>query len=164
MARNGRALLWLETDEGRRLSRAGNRANLDRVIEGIREILEGDSRVAYALRFGSTARGRAHSGSDVDIAVGLVPRARLSARDVGDLVSRLESAAGRPVDLVILDEAPPALAYRVFRDPELMVRDRTALVDRKARAILEYLDFQPIEQLCASGVLAAARGQQGRTR
>jgi predicted nucleotidyltransferase len=146
-------------------SRAGNRANLDRVKEGIREILEGDSRVAYAVLFGSSARGRAHSGSDVDIAVGLMSGARLSAGDVGDLVSRLESAAGRPVDLVILDEAPPALAYRVFRDgTELMVRDRTTLVNRKARAILEYLDFRPIEELCTSGVLAAARGRQGRTR
>jgi predicted nucleotidyltransferase len=135
------------------------------VIEAIREILAGDSRVAYALLFGSSARGRAHSASDVDVAVGLVPGARLSAGDVGDLISRLESAAGRPVDLVVLDEAPPALAYRVFRDGiELTIRDRAALVDRKARAILEYLDFRPIEELCASGVLAAARGRQSRTR
>ncbi|MGH9332538.1 MAG: type VII toxin-antitoxin system MntA family adenylyltransferase antitoxin [Vicinamibacteria bacterium] len=135
------------------------------MIEAIRQILAGDSRVAYALLFGSSARDRAHSGSDVDIAIGLVPSTRLSARDVGDLVSRLESAARRPVDLVILDEAPPSLAYRVFRDgTELVVRDRAALVDRKARAILEYLDFRPIEELCASGVLAAARGRQNRTR
>lgn len=142
-----------------------NHANLDGVKEAIREILAGDSRVAYALLFGSSARGRAHSGSDVDIAVGLVSGARLSASDVGDLMSRLEGAAGRPVDLVILDEAPPAVAYRVFRDGiELTVRDRAALVDRKTRAILEYLDFRPIEELCTSGVLAAARGRQGRTR
>jgi hypothetical protein len=135
------------------------------VIERTREIPKGDSRVAYAILFRSSARGHAHSGSDVDIAVGLMSGARLSARDVGDLVSRLEGAAGRPVDLVILDEAPPALAYRVFRDgTELMVLDRTALVNRKARAILEYLDFRPIEELCTSGVLAAARGRQGRTR
>ncbi len=41
-----------------------------------------------------------------------------------------------------------------------MVRDRGALVSRKARAILEYLDFRPVEELCASGVLAAARGRE----
>jgi len=30
------------------------------------------------------------------------------------------------------------------------------MVERKTRAILEYLDFQPIEELCARGALAAA--------
>ncbi len=142
-----------------------NRANLDSVRDTIRKALEDDARVAYALLFGSNARGDARQGSDVDVAIGLVPGARLSAQEIGDLVSRLESAVARTVDLVILDEAPPAIAYRVFRDGvEMVVRDRRALVDRKARAILEYLDFRPIEELCASGVLVAARGRQGRTR
>lgn len=135
------------------------------MIEAIREILEDDRRVAYALLFGSHGRGSAHSGSDVDVAIGLAPGTRLSAQDIGDLVSRLESNTAKTVDLVILDEAPPAIAYRVFRDGvEVAVRDRAALVDRKARAILEYLDFRPIEELCASGVLVAARGRQSRTR
>lgn len=65
------------------------------------------------------------------------------------------------MDLVLLDEAPPALAYRVFRDGQAVaVRDPSALAARKARAILEYLDFQPIEELFARGVLdAAAHGR-----
>jgi predicted nucleotidyltransferase len=131
----------------------------------MREILEKDAKVAYALLFGSTARGQDHVGSDVDVAMGVFSGARLSANEIGDLVSRLESAAGRHVDLVVLNEAPPALVYRVFRDGvELTVKDRAALVERKARAILEYLDFMPIEELCASGVLAAARGRQSSTR
>ena len=37
-----------------------------------------------------------------------------------------------------LGEAPPAVAYRVFRDGQiLVVKDRRAFVERKARAILE---------------------------
>lgn len=134
-------------------------------MEELRKVLAADHRVAYALLFGSTARGKAHPGSDLDVAIGLAPGARLAASDWGDLVSRLEAASGKRVDLVILNEAPPGVAYRVFRDGvELTVRDRPALVGRKARAILEYLDFQPIEELCASGVLARARGRQGGTR
>jgi hypothetical protein len=69
----------------------------------------------------------------------------------------LEEAVGRDVDIVVLDEAPPGLAYRVFRDGKvLLLRDRAALVSRKARAILEYLDYKPIEDACTRGVLAAA--------
>lgn len=80
---------------------------------------------------------------------------------LGDLAARLESACGAPIDLVLLDEAPPALAYRVFRDGRVVVeRDHQALAARKARAILDYLDFKPIEERCTAGVLrAAARGR-----
>ena len=50
---------------------------------------------------------------------------------------------------------PPGLAYRVFRDGVvLLARDRVALVERKVRAILEYLDFQPIERAFSEAVLA----------
>jgi hypothetical protein len=72
------------------------------------------------------------------------------------------SAVGRSVDLVLLDEARPALAYRIFRDGEVIIeRDHAALVARKARAILDYLDFKPVEERCAAGILraTAARGR-----
>ena len=80
---------------------------------------------------------------------------------LGGLIARLEAVLGRRVDLVLLDEAPSPLAYRIFRDGRLILeRDHAALVARKTRAILDYLDFNPIEDLCAAGVLrAAARGR-----
>jgi len=93
--------------------------------------------------------------------VGLATGVHVEALELGALVARLEEAAGRPVDLVLLEQAPPALAYRIFRDGRPIVeRDRMAMVERKARAILEYLDFRPIEELCARGALdAAAHGR-----
>ena len=127
------------------------------MLEALRRVLAEDPRIAYALVFGSSARGAAGPHSDVDVAVGLAPGLRLTALELGELASRLEDAAGKPVDLVLLEEAPPGLAYRVFRDGRpILERDRKAMVERKARAILEYLDFQPIEELCARGALAAA--------
>ncbi|MBM4441230.1 MAG: nucleotidyltransferase domain-containing protein [Candidatus Rokubacteria bacterium] len=127
----------------------------------LRRVLEAEPGVAYALLFGSTARGTSHAGSDVDVAVGLAATARRDVSALGGLVARLESAMGRSIDLVLLDEAPPALAYRVFRDGEVLIeRDRRAFVARKVRAILDYLDFKPVEERCAAGVLrAAARGR-----
>jgi predicted nucleotidyltransferase len=126
------------------------------VLEAVRSVLMSEPRVGYALVFGSCARGTAHARSDLDVAIGT--DAPLDVHQLGDLVVRIESASGRNVDLVLLDEAPPALAYRVFRDGVVVVeRDRPALVRRKARAILDYLDFKPIEDLCVRGVLAAAR-------
>ncbi len=143
---------------GRRLSRVfPGTACYSHRMDALRRALEDDPRVTYAVLFGSTARGTARRDSDLDIAVGLRSRTRIEARELGDLVSRLEGAAGRPVDLLLLDEAPPAVAYRVFRDGRLIVEhDHRALVERKTRAILEYLDFRPFEDLAARGVLTAA--------
>jgi len=119
-------------------------------------VLEDDPRIAYGLVFGSVSRGHAHAGSDVDVAVGLAPGAELEPLAVGRLVSDLEHASGRTIDLVLLHEAPPALAYRVFRDGvALFVRDRSALVERQARAVLDYLDFRPFESAFVKGVLQA---------
>jgi hypothetical protein len=60
---------------------------------------------------------------------------------------------------VLLDEAPPGLAYRIFREGRVVLeRDRKALVERKTRAILEYLDFKPVEEMFTRAVLGAERG------
>jgi predicted nucleotidyltransferase len=129
-------------------------------IEAARRVLEADARIAYALVFGSAAREDGRPARDLDLAVGLTGGTRLSVRDLGDLLSRLEKAAGKPVDLVLMQEAPPGLAYRVFAGGRVILeRDRAALVERKAQAIIDYLDFKPIEELCAGGALAAARGR-----
>ena len=131
-----------------------------REMEALRQALEGDPRVGYALVFGSTARGSSHALSDLDVAIGPAQGRRLTALELGDIASRLQSAAGRSVDVIDLDVAPAGLAYRVFRDGQVIVEaDRARLVARKARAILEYLDFRPVEELCARGVLAAVRGR-----
>jgi predicted nucleotidyltransferase len=126
-------------------------------MDALRRILADDARIEYALVFGSSARGTAHAGSDLDVAVGLKSSTRFGALELGALVSQLENAAGRSVDLVVLDEAPPGLAYRIFRDGRVIVeKNHRLLIERKTRAILEYLDFRPIETLAARGVLTAA--------
>jgi len=132
------------------------------MLAALRRILEAEPDVAYALLFGSGARGAAHAGSDADIAIELRAGAPRDVRSLGGLAARLESAIGRPIDLVLLDEAPAALAYRIFRDGRLLVkRDHGALVARKARVLLDYLDWKPVEDRCAEGILraAAARGR-----
>ncbi len=130
---------------------------MEDLMEELQRALENETRLAYALVFGSRARGSALPKSDLDVAVGLAAGVRLDPHEVGDLISTLEQATGQTIDLVLLDEAPPALAYRAFRDGRVLLeRDHGALVERKTRAILDYLDFQPIEAIAVQGVLAAA--------
>jgi predicted nucleotidyltransferase len=120
------------------------------VFEAVSKVLAAEPRISYALAFGSCARGTQHAASDLDIAVGGLAQP-FSVLELGDLIGRLEAATGRAVDLTLLDEAPPGLAYRVFRDGKVLLeRDHEAFAMRKARAVLEYLDFKPVEDLFVS--------------
>ncbi len=119
------------------------------MFEAVTKVLCKDPRISYGLVFGSCGRGTARPDSDIDIAIGGLSTP-LSTLELGDLIGRLEVATGREVDLVLLDEAGPGLAYRVFKDGVLVLeRDPAALADRKAWAVLEYFDWKPVEELFA---------------
>lgn len=134
---------------------------MEATVDELRRVLENEPEVTYALLFGSGARRALRPDSDIDVAVALRPGAARDTQTLGRLAARLESATRRPVDLVLIDEAPSPLAYRIFRDGRLIVeRDHAALVVRKARAMLDYLDFKPIETRCADGVLRAAASRR----
>jgi predicted nucleotidyltransferase len=126
----------------------------------IRGVLERHPQIAFGLVFGSVGRGEARADSDLDVAVGLVDGEHLTALGVGGLVSEIEHATGREADVVVLEGRLLGLDYRAFRDGKVVfMRDRAAFLRRKVRAILDYLDFKPIEDRCVAGVLkAAARG------
>ena len=126
--------------------------------EQLRALLMRDPRIAFALLFGSTARGTTTPFSDVDVAIGLQPGARLDVQDIGEITVALEQTIGSTIDLVLLDEAPAALVYRVFRDGRLLFEtNRAARVASQSRAVLEYLDFKPFEDLFTRSILRAAR-------
>lgn len=74
--------------------------------------------IVSAYLFGSESEGRAHRESDVDVGVLLSRSAHPTARDRFDqrllLASRLPGTlGGRPVDVVILNDAPPGIARRI---------------------------------------------------
>ncbi len=76
-------------------------------------------------------------------------------------IARLEEVAGASVELVLRDEAPPGLAFRIFQEGRVLFdRDPSAFLERKAKAMLEYYDWQPIEARLARAVLEPA--QRGR--
>ncbi len=106
-----------------------------RSLDEVRRILEATPGVRLAYLFGSTARGEDRPGSDLDLAVLLAHRPTLD--DEASLRTALETAAGRPVDLVLLDRAPPLLLREVLaeegvREPVLLVRVDT---DDQARSL-----------------------------
>jgi uncharacterized protein len=122
------------------------------------------ARVECAWLFGSAARGETGPLSDVDVAIlfeeEVAPEARLEL--AAALVEELERGAPR-VDLVILDEAPPALRHRVLLDGILLLeRDPRRRVAFEVNSIREALDFQHLSAIYDRALLdRAARGELG---
>lgn len=112
--------------------------------------------VVAAWIFGSQAAGTAGPLSDVDVAVWLGPAAATGG-DGLELRLELTGVAVRAlgtgeVDLVVLNDAPPLLAHRALW-PRTMIleRDHEARVRLETRAVLEYLDTQPLRATLAAG-------------
>jgi len=106
-------------------------------------VLERDGRIAYALVFGSAGVAGACPQRSRDVAIASYRRVadhRRSRHAPGGSGAG-SSASGH---LVLLHEAPPGLAYRIFRDGvTLFERDHRRTAERKAQAVLDYLDSVP---------------------
>ena len=112
------------------------------ITRRIRSVLESDERVCFAYLFGSVAQGQARPGSDVDIAVLTRPRGTLldDARLQDELAAALE---GEDVDLLVLDDAPLWLRYRVVAGEVVFSRDERCRIAFRERTEKEFLDFRP---------------------
>ena len=127
----------------------------DELLERLAAALDVPDVVA-ALLIGSHARGRATQASDLDLAVWLDPT--LSPAQRWDLCLRLldrvtSIARSDAVDLVVLNDAPPLLQHRALRDGRrILERERTQRIRLDVRAMLEYLDTQPLRDELARGL------------
>lgn len=119
----------------------------------LRTALERYPEVLVAYLFGSVARDRPGPLSDVDVAVLLAEDGGHTGRPL-DLLGDLAAAAGTDdIDLVVLNEAPNELAFRVIRDGRLLLcRDERTRVRHRVRTILEYLDLEPLRRALAEGL------------
>lgn len=131
---------------------SANRMHVD--LDALRPCLERlfaarPVRVAYL--FGSQVTGRTHEESDVDVAVlldaSLTPDERFRQRL--DLVGELAELFGTDnVDVVILNEAPPLLAFEVLRGGVLLFeRDRRERIEFQVRTMKEYEDTEPLRRI-----------------
>ena len=104
----------------------------------------GDLIAAYV--FGSVARRTSGPSSDVDVAVLFaVPPAPTLAGLPLETEAELEQLLGRPVQVVVLNDAPVDFIHRVLRDGALVHEtDRAARVNFEVAARREYLDLLPV--------------------
>jgi uncharacterized protein len=105
--------------------------------------------------FGSTARGQARPKSDLDLGVLLDP---YSPELRFQVEAELGRAAGRPVDVILLDDAPPLLRFEIAREGVLVFQREDHLwTDFKAKAMVDWWDWAPTHRMIAAGVVRRLR-------
>ncbi len=138
-------------------------AEKDSDINRIINYFKSRDEVSTLYLFGSAARGRAIKDSDIDIAV--LINARLSKRKnfdhlKSDYYNASPSFSLRPVDIVILNTASTYLKHRILKTGEILFdMNRKLRVDFTTKAIIEYIDFRPIEGIFNKAVAHRVRRQ-----
>jgi len=122
--------------------------------------LERTDGLASAYLFGSMAAGRAHRESDIDVGVLLDCQRYPSARDRFDLrlilIGRLQGAARRDIDLIILNDAPPQLARHIMTTGRpLVVLDRVRDHGHLRMVLSRAADLEPFLRRARAVKLAA---------
>jgi uncharacterized protein len=121
----------------------------ERLLSAVAQAAQSLPEIQAAFLFGSQATGRARTDSDVDVAVLLE-----SGSDEVDARRRLRRVleafaahvAANRLDVVILNDAPPVLAFQVLRHGKLAFeRDRTALHRFRMRTYTRHSDFESTE-------------------
>ena len=131
-------LLKSQNRQGGNVVTAMKTSNLARLTEVFRTYT--DIRAVYL--FGSTASGKIHTESDLDL--GIVPRnERLRARRL-EILTDLAQCGFCDVDLVFLDTDDVVLKYEVVRQNRVIYQvedfDRGEMY---SRTVGQYLDFLP---------------------
>ena len=144
-------------------------------LDAFRQPLQGlfqQHPVRLAYLFGSQAARRTHPSSDVDVAVlldeSLTSDERFAERLrlLGDL-SRIFGTDN--VDLVVLNEAPPLLAYETLRHGVLLYcADAQTRIEFQVRTRRAYEDTMPLRRVLSEAMVARLKagtfGKPGSTK
>lgn len=104
--------------------------------------LSQNANVAFALVFGSAARGALKPQSDLDLAVFF--HHPLQGLELLDFIHRL-SELGREVDLVVLNTAPAFLRHQILKKClRLLIKDQGAYQRFREKTLDDYEEYKYI--------------------
>ena len=127
------------------------------LVERLRQTAASIPEIRLAVLFGSVARGEERSSSDVDLGLILEP---CSASVRFGVDAHLGRAAGREVDTVLLDSAPPLLRFEVARDGVLLFeREEGLWATFQVKAMVDWWDWAPTARKIQRAIIQDLRRQ-----
>ncbi len=116
------------------------------LVNHLTSILVCEDKILFAYLHGSFQEGLPFR--DIDIAIYLSDLPRKQQLDLElKLEDVIEQKVKFPVDLKVLNSAPPAFCYLVIKKGrKLLVRDDSNRTDFEVRTLRQYFDFLPFRQ------------------
>ncbi len=112
-------------------------------IERLKQFLESDNNVLFAILFGSFASERKRKGSDMDI--GIYFANPPEGLELLNLINILSDIAGVDVDIVVLNKASAFLRHQVMKHKiPLVIKDRIAYRNFREKTISDYDEYKYI--------------------
>ena len=157
----------MSTKEAAQSATAAASPNAHRAVEAVKDVerlaqyFRDRAEVSALYLFGSFGRNRANTESDIDIAV-LIDESQLKKRNFETLKKHYYAASPsfsrRPVDIVILNTASTFLKHQVLKTGKLLFdKKRKLRTTFTERAIIEYLDFKPVQDIYLNAVSRRVR-------
>jgi predicted nucleotidyltransferase len=129
------------------------------LVARLRECLDPFPAVRLAVLFGSSAGGEVRPGGDVDVGLLLDPySAELRFR----LDGKLYRAVRKPIDTVLLDDAPPLLRFEITRGVLILEREAGLWTQFKVRAWRDWWDWAPYARRINAAIIARLREEVRR--
>jgi predicted nucleotidyltransferase len=127
--------------------------DIEEITRRISNSCSGQSAISGAYIFGSAAKGKEHSSSDIDVGL-LLDEARLEDFALLSFVSSLERACGTRVDVVVLNRADEVLKYEIRRSGRLVFeRDANHRKQFEIKGRKTYEDFLYLHRRYTGAVL-----------
>lgn len=115
-------------------------------IERLKDILIKNQNIIFALVFGSYAKFKPHSESDIDL--GLYFKKPPDGLEILDLINALSEYAKKEVDLTILNKASPFLRHQVMKNCiRLFIHDKTIYRKFREKTMTDYNIYKYISDL-----------------
>jgi predicted nucleotidyltransferase len=109
-------------------------------IEKLTKYFENHEMVQMAFLFGSAAKGREIAESDKDIAVWL--KDKYTFEEVSKIWSDLENLLHCSVDLIVLNQARPTIAWSALRGESLVIKNSQLYFSKLLEISREAEDMQ----------------------
>ncbi len=117
--------------------------DLENIFRKIKDFLEKDPNIVFALVFGSAATGKLRKDSDIDVAIYV--KSPVSGYELLSLMQKLSDLVKKEVEIVVLNEASPLLRHQVMKNrKELFIKDFLVYSKFREKTIDDYQEYLDI--------------------
>ena len=119
------------------------------IVESVQQLLKPYDFIDFALLFGSYARDKQTTLSDIDIAI--YTSRPLGLLEQGNILSVLEERLGKKIDLILLnglEKENAKMAFNIVDNHKVILnKQQQKYIDFKANTYKYYLDLKPMYEM-----------------